>query len=67
MLDLTDIQSGWVYSFVTGGITLAMVVLGGYSDKIGVRMSLDSFLCSNSLWKNFDFHCRIQFHLQMDF
>jgi MFS family permease len=37
---LTDIQSGWVYSFVTGGITLAMVVLGGYSDKIGVRMSL---------------------------
>ncbi len=37
---LTDIQAGWVYSFVTGGITLAMVALGGYSDKIGVRMSL---------------------------
>lgn len=37
---LSDLQAGWVYSFVTGGITLAMVVLGGYSDKIGVRMSL---------------------------
>ncbi|MFA3782049.1 MFS transporter [Melioribacteraceae bacterium 4301-Me] len=37
---LTDIQAGWVYSFVTGGITLAMVILGGYSDKIGVRRSL---------------------------
>ena len=37
---LSDLQAGWVYSFVTGGITLAMVVLGGYSDKIGVRASL---------------------------
>ncbi len=37
---LSDLHSGWVYSVLTGGITLAMVVLGGYSDKIGVRMSL---------------------------
>lgn len=37
---LGDLQAGWVYSFVTGGITLAMVILGGYSDKIGARKSL---------------------------
>lgn len=37
---LTDPQAGWVYSFVTGGITFAMLVLGGVSDKIGVRKSL---------------------------
>jgi len=37
---LTDPQAGLVYSFVTGGITFAMLLLGGYSDKIGVRKSL---------------------------
>ena len=39
-LGLTDAQSGIVYSFVTGGITFAMLVLGGWSDKLGVRTSL---------------------------
>ncbi len=37
---LTDPQAGWVYSFVTGGITFAMLILGGVSDKIGIRLSL---------------------------
>lgn len=39
-VQLTDPQANWVLSFLTGGITLAMVILGGYSDKIGVRKSL---------------------------
>lgn len=39
-VSLTDIQAGLVYSFVTGGITFSMLLLGGYSDKIGVRKSL---------------------------
>ena len=37
---LTDSQAGLVYSFLTGGITFAMLLLGGVSDKIGVRNSL---------------------------
>ncbi|APF16853.1 major facilitator superfamily MFS_1 [Caldithrix abyssi DSM 13497] len=37
---LTDPQAGWIYSFVTGGITFAMLILGGVSDKLGVRLSL---------------------------
>ncbi|HSR16644.1 MAG TPA: MFS transporter, partial [Ignavibacteriaceae bacterium] len=37
---LIDSQASLVYSFVTGGITFAMLLLGGYSDKIGVRRSL---------------------------
>ncbi len=37
---LTDTQAGLVYSLLTGGITFAMLVLGGVSDKIGVRNSL---------------------------
>ncbi len=37
---LSDPQAGWVYSAVTGGITFAMLVLGGVSDKLGVRFSL---------------------------
>ncbi len=37
---LTDPQAGLVYSFLTGGITFAMLVLGGLSDKLGVRKSL---------------------------
>ena len=37
---LSDVHAGWVYSFVTGGITFAMLVLGGVTDKIGVRKSL---------------------------
>jgi MFS family permease len=37
---LTDAQAGLVYSFVTGGITFAMLLFGGMSDKLGVRKSL---------------------------
>jgi MFS family permease len=37
---LNDVISGYVYSGVTGGITLAMLLFGGYADKIGVRWSL---------------------------
>lgn len=37
---LSDIHSGWVYGGVTGGITFAMLLFGGISDKIGVRVSL---------------------------
>ena len=39
-LKVTDEQAGLIYSFVTGGITFAMLVLGGWSDKLGVRKSL---------------------------
>ncbi len=39
-IGLTDAQAGVVYSFVTGGITFAMLILGGWSDKLGVRKSL---------------------------
>ncbi len=39
-LKVTDSQAGLIYSFVTGGITFAMLVLGGWSDKLGVRKSL---------------------------
>ncbi len=39
-VQLTDPQAGWVYSAVTGGITLAMLFLGGVSDRIGVRKAL---------------------------
>ncbi|MCU0663865.1 MAG: MFS transporter [Myxococcota bacterium] len=43
---LSDIHAGWVYSLLTGGITGAMLVLGGVSDKIGVRRTLVlSFAC----------------------
>lgn len=37
---LSDLHAGWVYSFVTGGITFAMLILGGVSDKLGIRRSL---------------------------
>ncbi|GAB4369522.1 MAG: hypothetical protein Kow0042_11260 [Calditrichia bacterium] len=37
---LSDLHAGWVYGFVTGGITFAMLLLGGVTDKIGVRNSL---------------------------
>jgi len=37
---LTDVQAGWVYGGVTGGITFAMLIFGGLADKIGVRVSL---------------------------
>ncbi|MBU0741629.1 MFS transporter [bacterium] len=37
---LNDVVSGYVYSAVTGGITLAMLIFGGFADKIGVRASL---------------------------
>lgn len=39
-VNLTDYQAGLVYSFVTGGITFAMLVFGGVTDKLGVRKSL---------------------------
>lgn len=37
---LSDLHAGWVYGFVTGGITFAMLLFGGVSDKIGVSRSL---------------------------
>jgi len=37
---LSDLHSGWVYGGVTGGITFFMLVLGGVSDKLGLRRSL---------------------------
>ena len=37
---LSDLHAGWVYTGLTGGITLAMLFLGGVSDKIGVRAAL---------------------------
>lgn len=39
-LGVSDETAGFVYSFVTGGITFAMLVFGGWSDKLGVRKSL---------------------------
>jgi POT family proton-dependent oligopeptide transporter len=39
-VSLSDLHAGWVYSAVTAGITLAMLFLGGVSDKIGVRRAL---------------------------
>ncbi len=39
-LALKDTQASLIYSGVTGGITFAMLLLGGYSDKLGVRTSL---------------------------
>ena len=37
---LADLHAGWVYSFFTGGITLAMLFLGGVADRMGVRRTL---------------------------
>ena len=37
---LSDLHAGWVYGGVTGGITFAMVLFGGLSDRIGIRRSL---------------------------
>ena len=37
---LEDTQAGLIYSFVTGGITFSMLLLGGFTDKLGVRKSL---------------------------
>jgi POT family proton-dependent oligopeptide transporter len=37
---LSDPQSGWVYGAVTGGITFAMLLFGGVTDRLGVRVSL---------------------------
>lgn len=37
---LNDTYAGYVYSGLTGGITLSMLLLGGMSDKLGVRSSL---------------------------
>ncbi len=39
-VSLSDLHAGWVYGGVTGGITFAMLLLGGLSDKMGVRNSL---------------------------
>ncbi len=39
-IQLSDQQASWVYSGVTAGITLAMLFLGGVSDKIGIRSAL---------------------------
>jgi MFS family permease len=37
---LSDVHAGWIYSFLTGGFTFAMLFLGGVCDKIGVRKAL---------------------------
>ena len=37
---LSDLHAGWVYSFLTGGFTFAMLFLGGVCDRIGVRRAL---------------------------
>ena len=37
---MSDFHAGWVYSVFTGGITFSMLVLGGVSDKIGIRRAL---------------------------
>ena len=37
---LADLHAGWVYSGFTGGITLAMLFLGGVADRLGVRKAL---------------------------
>ncbi len=37
---LSDQHAGFVYSFFTGGITLAMLFLGGQADRLGVRLAL---------------------------
>ncbi|MBM4370400.1 MAG: MFS transporter [Deltaproteobacteria bacterium] len=37
---LPDLHAGWVYSAFTGGITLAMLFLGGVADRLGVRRAL---------------------------
>ncbi len=37
---LNDVYAGWIYGGVTGGITFAMLILGGVVDRIGVRTSL---------------------------
>ncbi len=39
-LGLADTQASLIYSGVTGGITFAMLLFGGYSDKLGVGTSL---------------------------
>ena len=39
-VNLSDVHAGWVYGGVTGGITFAMLLLGGVTDKIGVRVSI---------------------------
>ncbi len=39
-VQLNDLYAGWVYGGVTGGITFAMLLLGGVTDKIGVRRAL---------------------------
>ncbi len=39
-LKLSDLHSGWIAGALTGGITFAMLLLGGFSDKLGVRLSL---------------------------
>ncbi len=37
---LSDVHAGWIYSFLTGGFTFAMLFLGGVCDRIGVRKAL---------------------------
>lgn len=39
-VSLNDLYAGYVYSGLTGGITLSMLLLGGLSDKLGIRLSL---------------------------
>ena len=43
-IQLTDVQAGPMIGFLTGGITLAMLILGATVDWIGIRKSLISAL-----------------------
>ncbi len=39
-IGLSDLHAGWIYSAVTGGITFAMLLLGGVCDWLGLRRGL---------------------------
>ncbi len=39
-IGLSDLAAGWIYSGVTGGITFAMLLLGGVCDLMGLRRGL---------------------------
>jgi len=52
-VNLNDVYSGWIYGAVTGGITFAMLLLGGVTDKIGTRASLALALGTMALGRFF--------------
>ncbi|NQT50326.1 MFS transporter [Candidatus Kuenenbacteria bacterium] len=38
--NIGDVPTGWIIGLFTGGITLTMIIFGGLTDKLGVRLSL---------------------------